>query len=77
VAFVQSVMTQGPTRRFVTPFILSVLASTFLFAQNAQQNAADAERVITALEIRAGSDRAFMVVARRPVVECPQQTVRD
>ncbi len=48
-------MNQRPTRRFVTPFILSVLASTFLFAQNAEQNVADAERVIKALEIRAGS----------------------
>jgi ubiquinone/menaquinone biosynthesis C-methylase UbiE len=48
-------MNQSRTRRFVTSFILSVLTSTWLFAQNAQQNAADAERVIKALEIRAGS----------------------
>ena len=40
---------------FVTPFILTLLTSTLLFGQNAQQNAADAERVIKALEIRAGS----------------------
>ena len=32
-----------------------MLASTFLFAQNAEQNVADAERLIKALEIRAGS----------------------
>lgn len=44
-------MNQSRTRRFVTPFILSVLTSTWLVAQNA----ADAERVIKALEIRAGS----------------------
>jgi predicted methyltransferase len=48
-------MNHNPTRRVVTPLILSVLASTFLSAQNAEQNAADAERVIKALEIRAGS----------------------
>jgi len=55
VGFVQSVMNQSSTRRFVTPFILTLLASTWLLAQNAEQNAADAERVIKALEIRAGS----------------------
>ena len=55
MGFVQSVMNQSSTRRFVTPFILTLLASTWLLAQNAEQNAADAERVIKALEIRAGS----------------------
>jgi hypothetical protein len=39
-------MHQHTARRFVTPFILSVLASTYLFAQNAEQNAADAERLM-------------------------------
>jgi len=48
-------MNQHHARRFVTPFILSVLTSTLLFAQNAEQNAADAERVIKALDIHAGS----------------------
>ena len=41
-------------QRFVTPFVL-VLAGTALLAQNAQQNAADAERLIKALDVHAGS----------------------
>jgi len=50
-------MHQHTARRFVTLFIIiiSAVASTYLFAQNAEQNVADAERLIKALEIRAGS----------------------
>lgn len=40
---------------FVTPFVVSVFAATFLLAQSARQNAADAERLIKALDVRAGS----------------------
>jgi SAM-dependent methyltransferase len=43
------------TSFILTPFVLTLLTSTLLFGQNAQQNAADAERVIKALEIRGGS----------------------
>src|SRR3989442_4063603 len=42
-------------RRFVTPFVLVLAGATALLAQNAQQNAADAERLIKALDIHAGS----------------------
>jgi len=41
--------------RVVTPFVLVLAGATALLAQNAQQNAADAERLIKALDIHAGS----------------------
>lgn len=41
--------------RFVTAFVLALTAASGLHAQNAQVDAADAERLIKALEIHAGS----------------------
>jgi ubiquinone/menaquinone biosynthesis C-methylase UbiE len=46
------------TRRtcvFVTPLVLASLATAVLVAQSAQENAADAERLIKVLDIHAGS----------------------
>jgi ubiquinone/menaquinone biosynthesis C-methylase UbiE len=46
------------TRRtciFVTPLVLVSLATGLLVAQSAQENAADAERLIKALDVHAGS----------------------
>ena len=43
-------------QRFVTAFVLATLtAASGLRAQNAQENAADVERLIKALEVHAGS----------------------
>jgi predicted methyltransferase len=48
-------MSSAPTRRFVTAFVLALVAAAVPRAQNARDNAADAERLIKALEIQAGS----------------------
>jgi ubiquinone/menaquinone biosynthesis C-methylase UbiE len=48
-------MTMRLRRRFITPFVLLALAVAGSSAQDAQQNAADAQRVIAALELHAGS----------------------
>ena len=42
-------------RRFVPAFVIAAFTTCGLVAQSAQQNAADAERLIQALEIRTGS----------------------
>jgi ubiquinone/menaquinone biosynthesis C-methylase UbiE len=42
-------------RRFVTASVIAALATCGLVAQSAQQNAADAERLIQVLEIRTGA----------------------
>lgn len=42
-------------RRFVTPFVLAGVASALLNAQSGRQDAADAERLIKALEIQPGT----------------------
>lgn len=42
-------------RPFVTPFVVALLATTALVAQTAQDNAADAERLIKALDMQPGS----------------------
>jgi predicted methyltransferase len=52
---VQSRMTLRLRRGFITPFVLLALAVAGLSAQDAQQNAADAQRLITALELHGGS----------------------
>lgn len=49
-------MTTAPARRlFVTAFVLTAAAASVLLAQSAQQNAADADRLVKALEIRPGA----------------------
>jgi len=48
-------MTAAHLRRAVTPFVLATLAGLTVLAQSAQQNAADAERLIKALGLHAGS----------------------
>src|SRR3989442_9792897 len=42
-------------QRVITPFVLVLAGATAVLAQNAQQNAADAERLIKALDVHAGS----------------------
>jgi ubiquinone/menaquinone biosynthesis C-methylase UbiE len=48
-------MVSAEIRRLVTLFVLTTFASTLLVAQSAQENAADAERLIKVLDIHAGS----------------------
>jgi len=71
-------MTMRTVRRFITPLVLLTLALTAQpSAQNAQQNAADAERLVTALDLHAGSivgeigagDGALTVAIARTVGE--------
>jgi ubiquinone/menaquinone biosynthesis C-methylase UbiE len=48
-------MTLPVSRRLVTAFVISGLAATGVLAQSAQQNAADAARLIEVLDVRAGA----------------------
>jgi SAM-dependent methyltransferase len=48
-------MNPNVCRRFITLFVIGVLAAADLRAQSARENAADAEWLIKALEIRPGS----------------------
>jgi len=48
-------MTMHLSNRFITPFVLLAITAAASLAQDAQQNAADAQRLITALELHAGS----------------------
>ena len=48
-------MTMRTLSRFITPLVLVALTAAGPSAQNAQQTAADAERLITALDLHAGS----------------------
>ena len=54
---VENAMNDNRLRRFVTPLVIvfAAAAASSVSAQNAQQNAADAGRVIQALDIRPGS----------------------
>jgi ubiquinone/menaquinone biosynthesis C-methylase UbiE len=42
-------------RRFVTPFVIALAVPALLCAQNAQQNAVDVDRIVTALQLQSGS----------------------
>lgn len=48
-------MTQPAFRRFITPFVLALTASVHLAGHTPDQGAADADRLIKALDLRAGS----------------------
>ena len=48
-------MTRPAFRRFITPFVLALTASVYLAGHTADQGAADADRLIKALDLRAGS----------------------
>jgi ubiquinone/menaquinone biosynthesis C-methylase UbiE len=48
-------MTVKAIQRLVEPFVLVLAVSALLFGQDAERNAADAERLIKALEVHSGS----------------------
>ena len=48
-------MTSPDFRRFVTPFVLAIATTLGLGSRAADQNASDSDRIIKALDLRAGS----------------------